>query len=217
MEPTWRWFGPNDPISLTKIRQTGATGIVSALHHLRAGELWTLDEILERKQLIEAAGLRWSVVESLPVHSDIRLRAQGFEQFLERYITSLSHLGQAGITTICYNFMPVIDWTRTQLATIAADGSRVLRFDWPEWVAFDVLLLKRQGAQRDYSAAELEAADAAYHRMDDSARQQLIRNVVAELSGANEAGLTLDTLRAALEPWTGVSPAKASRNECKAD
>ena len=215
MEPTWRWFGPKDPISLRKIRQAGATGIVSALHHLKAGELWSLDEILERKQLIETAGLRWSVVESLPVHTDIRLRAPGFENFLERYIMSLSYLGQTGITTICYNFMPVIDWTRTQLASVAADGSKVLRFDWPEWVAFDVMLLRRQGAERDYSAGELEAADASYRRMDDSARGQLIRNVVAGLPGANEAGLTLDTLRAALEPWTDVSPAQLLESLCQ--
>ncbi len=212
MEPTWRWFGPNDPISLTKIRQAGATGVVSALHHRTAGEVWSLAEILERKHLVEAAGLRWSVVESLAVHNDIRLRAKGFEKFIETYITSLSNLGQAGITTICYNFMPVIDWTRTQLASVVADGTKVLRFDWPEWVAFDVFLLKREGAAGDYRVDEIESAEKALSNIGENARRQLISNVVSGLPGANEAGLTLDTMRKALEPWRSVTPGQLLEN-----
>ncbi len=214
MEYTWRWFGPEDPISLTRVRQAGATGVVTALHHRAAGEVWSLAEILERQQLLESGGLRWSVVESLPVHNDIRLRRSGFETLIERYIESLKNLGEAGVTTICYNFMPVIDWTRTQLAHRVADGSRVLRFDWSEWVAFDLLLLKRPGAERDYSSQEAALAERTLRRMDEAARQTLIRNVVAGLPGANEAGLTLETMRTALEPWAGVTSARLLKNLC---
>jgi len=214
MEQTWRWFGPEDPISLTKIRQAGATGIVTALHQRPAGEVWSPTEIQERQRVLEASGLRWSVVESLPVHSDIRLRRPGFEALIERYIESLKNLGEAGITTICYNFMPVIDWTRTQLAHRVPDGSRVLRFDWCEWVAFDLFLLKRPGAERDYSSEAIELAERTLQRMDDASRQTLIRNVVAGLPGANEAGLTLETMRKALEPWVGVQPAQLLQNLC---
>lgn len=214
MEQTWRWFGPEDPISLTKIRQAGATGIVTALHQRAAGEVWSPTEIQERQRLLEANGLRWSVVESLPVHNDIRLRRPGFESLIERYIESLKNLGEAGITTICYNFMPVIDWTRTQLAHRVPDGSRVLRFDWSEWVAFDLFLLKRPGAARDYSSEAIELAERTLQRMDDVARQTLIRNVVAGLPGANEAGLTLETMRNALEPWVAMQPAQLLQNLC---
>ncbi len=214
MEQTWRWFGPEDPISLTKVRQAGATGIVTTLHQKPTGDVWPSDEIQERQRFIELFGLHWSVVESMPVHNDIRLQRPGYERHLERYIDSLHHLGQCGITTICYNFMPVIDWTRTQLAHVAADGSRVLRFDWPEWVAFDALLLKRPGAERDYRTDEIDAAQRALHRMDDAARQRLVRNVVAGLPGANEAGLTLETMRQALQPWTGVTPGQLLQNLC---
>ncbi len=214
MEQTWRWFGPNDPISLTKIRQAGATGIVTALHHLAAGEVWPLEEIRARQQLLESNGLRWSVVESLPVHADIRLCRAGFEAVLDRYIESLKNLGQAGVTTICYNFMPVIDWTRTQLAYRAADGSRGLRFDWLEWVAFDLFLLQRPGAERDYTSNEAKLAQRVVQQMDEAARQTLIRNVVAGLPGANEAGLTLETMRKALEPWAQVTPAQLLKNLC---
>ena len=214
MQPTWRWFGPDDPISLTKIRQAGATGIVTALHDRPAGEVWSADEIRERQRIIESAGLRWSVVESLPVHNDIRLRRPGFEQLLERYIDSLENLGEQGITTICYNFMPVIDWTRTQLTHKVEDGSRVLRFDWSEWVAFDLLLLQRPGAEQDYTSAERENAERTLRGMDEAARHTLIRNVVAGLPGANEAGLTLETMRRALEPWAGVSPKLLLNNLC---
>lgn len=208
MEQTWRWFGPNDPISLTKIRQAGATGVVTALHQVPVGEVWRPEAIQERRALIEAAGLRWSVVESLPVHNDVRLRLQGHERWVANYMASLENLAAADVRTICYNFMPVIDWTRTQLDWRAPDGSLSLRFDASQWIAFDMFILERQGAASDYTPEELARAEALFRAMTESERAELTRTVAAGLPGANEAGHSLEGLKRALAIWHGVSPAQ---------
>lgn len=206
MQQTWRWFGPKDPISLRKIRQAGATGVVTALHELRAGEVWTQSAIAERQALLARAGLEWSVVESLPVPSTVRLQEPGYERDVERYIESLTNLGEQGVRTICYNFMPVIDWTRTDLGYVAPDGSQALRFDNAAWVAFDVFVLERPGAEAEYSSAELEAGRRYFEGAGEAERARLVKNVIAGLPGANEEGYTLAGLRAQLERWRGVTP-----------
>jgi mannonate dehydratase len=206
MLQSWRWFGPGDPISLTKIRQAGATGVVTALHDIPAGEVWSRAAIAERKALVEAAGLSWSVVESLPVPSAVRLAQPGYERYIERYIESLGNLGELGIKTICYNFMPVIDWTRTDLEWRAPDGSIALRFESAAWVAFDVFLLKRAAAEAEYDQQQLEAGRRHFEQLDPAGRERLIRTVAAGLPGANEEGYTLDGLTRELARWQSVTP-----------
>lgn len=206
MEQTWRWFGPRDPISLTKVRQAGATGVVTALHHLPPGMPWSEQAIAERQSLIESAGLRWSVVESLAVHGDVRLGLPGHERYLDAYLTSLRNLAARGVAVVCYNFMPVIDWTRTQLAWRTSAGASSLRFDMTQWVAFDVFVLQRAGAADEYSPQQLQAAESLLQSWTDADKQQLVQTVSAGLPGANESGYSLDGLREALACWRGVTP-----------
>jgi mannonate dehydratase len=206
MQQTWRWFGPSDPISLTKIRQAGATGIVTALHDVAVGQAWSATEIEQRRKPIEAAGLSWTVVESLPVHSDIRLQRPGAERLVKNYEKSLQSLAAAGVYTVCYNFMPVIDWTRTSLAYVRPDGSTGLRFDAAQWAAFDVFLLKRPDAETDYTQAELQAAERKLQTMSEAERLRLVDTVAAGLPGANEEGHSLEGLRQQLAQWRDVGP-----------
>jgi mannonate dehydratase len=206
MLQSWRWFGPKDPISLTKIRQAGASGIVTALHDIPAGEVWPQAAIAERKALIEAHGMRWSVVESLPVPTAVRLAEPGHERYIERYIESLANLGELGVQAVCYNFMPVIDWTRTDLQWRAADGSIALRFESAAWVAFDVFILERPGAEQEYDAQQLEAGRRHFEALSPSAREQLVRTIAAGLPGANEKGYSIEGLRRELERWQSVTP-----------
>jgi mannonate dehydratase len=214
MLQSWRWFGPKDPISLTKIRQAGATGVVTALHEIPAGEVWTKAAIAERLRVLAEAGLSWSVVESLPVPSAVRLAEPGYDKYIERYIESLSNLGELGIQRICYNFMPVIDWTRTDLSWRAPDGSIALRFESAAWVAFDVFILQRAGAEREYSPAQLASGQRHFEALDAAGRDGLVRTVAAGLPGANEHGYTLEGLRRELSRWQDVSPEVLRQRLC---
>ncbi len=212
MLQAWRWFGPRDPISLTKVRQAGASCVVTALHDVEVGEVWTREAIAKRCQELAAAGLSWGAVESLPVHASIRLQESGFERCLENYLHSLENLAACGVRVVCYNFMPVIDWTRTDLEWTAADGSRALRFDATRWAAFDLYVLERPGAEQDYDPAMVERAGALAASMTESQKDVLVRAVAAGLPGANEEGYCLGTLKEALARWSLVSPRRLRDN-----
>ncbi len=203
MEHTWRWFGPADPITLPDIRQTGATGVVTALHEIPNGDVWPVEEIAVRKDLIEQAGLTWSVVESVPVHEDIKRGGPRRAEWIANYAQTLRNLAACGIDLVCYNFMPVLYWTRTDLAYRLPDGGWALRFDADAFAAFDLFVLRRPGAAQEYGPAEVERARAYDERLDDEGRQRLTDTILAGLPGAEEH-YDLDALRAVLTTYDGI-------------
>jgi mannonate dehydratase len=186
LEPTWRWFGPSDPISLKEVKQTGATAVVTALHHIPIGEVWPMDEIMKRKCAVEAEGLQWSVVESLPVHESIKKRKGEYRQRIENYKTSIRNLGSCGIDIVCYNFMPVLDWSRTALDVIYSDGSITTRFEAKAFAAFDLFILRRLNASNDYSEDQHRQAKEYFDGLDENERQKLRDTVLLGFPGSGE-------------------------------
>ena len=205
MKETWRWFGPDDPVTLDHAKQAGARGIVSALHHIYDGRAWSFDDAMARKRAIEAAGLSWDVCESIPVPSAIKLREGPFRREIDAWKDSLANLAKAGVSTVCYNFMPVVDWTRTDLKYPLPTTGFALRFDMPSFVAYDVFVLRRPGAEADYSADALEAARARLQRLDGEALAAIEKNVIGGLP-ARQAAYTREQFSRALSEFAALAP-----------
>lgn len=211
MKQNMRWFGPADLVSLSDIRQAGCTGVVTALHHVPNGEVWGMNDIKERKLMIEKAGLSWDVVESVPVHESIKHQSQGFTKYIEAYKQTIANLAEAGIKTITYNFMPVLDWTRSDLSFVVSDGSKALRFEKAAVIAFDVYILERDGAKKEYSPADLKLAAERLKAMNDDERWLLQQNIIAGLPGSEES-FTLDQFRQALKPYENINAERLRNN-----
>lgn len=217
MLQTWRWFGPEDPVPLDHIRQAGATGIVTSLHHIATGESWSLEEIKKRQQEIEGENhcktpLYWQVVESVNVHDDIKVQAPGFEHYIENYKQTLIALGAAGIHTVCYNFMPLIDWTRTDLAMTLPSGAKALAFDADKFAAFDIHILKRDQAEADYSPAQLVAAETCFKQLTTTERDQLSETILAGLPGGTTGAHGIASFRESLKRYQAIGDEELRAN-----
>ena len=210
-EQTWRWFGPHDPVTLKEIKQTGAQGIVTSLHNIPAGNVWTIDEILNRKKMIEDEGLTWSVVESLPIHENIKKRKDNYKDLIENYKQTIRNLGKCGLDTICYNFMPVLDWSRTDLNVVFKDESITTKFEIIVFAAFDLFILQRNGAEKSYSDNQIAAAKKYFEYLDQDQKKRLTDTILLGLPGSLEA-YTLEEFKLAVEEYESVGRDGLKRN-----